>query len=258
MANEVVLGELGWWSLKGRRDLLRLKYWGHLVRVREDSVVKRVYRESRNRYSLFAEENWCTYTHLLLKKLDMDSVWVSEVVGGRKEWSRVCFDKMRIWEEAEWNKRRASKPKLRLYNIVKSKLEIESYLNFEVCNRYGRKLLTQLRGGMSDLRVEKGRWEGEKLEKRLCRLCFRGVEDERHFLLECEVYGGERKKLRDGMMKKSSGVCDIAKDSDYALRVLLSGDVHAKLDLAQLWKLVKCYIVDAMRIRNRCLYLIEI
>jgi len=27
MTNEVVLGELGWWTLKGRRDFLRLSYW---------------------------------------------------------------------------------------------------------------------------------------------------------------------------------------------------------------------------------------
>ena len=27
MANEVVLGELGWWTLKGRRDFLILNYW---------------------------------------------------------------------------------------------------------------------------------------------------------------------------------------------------------------------------------------
>ena len=31
MANEVVLGELGWWTLKGRRDFLTLNYWGKIV-----------------------------------------------------------------------------------------------------------------------------------------------------------------------------------------------------------------------------------
>ena len=28
MTNEVVLGELGWWTLKRRRDFLTLNYWG--------------------------------------------------------------------------------------------------------------------------------------------------------------------------------------------------------------------------------------
>ena len=28
MPSDVLLGELGWWTLKARRDLLRLKFWG--------------------------------------------------------------------------------------------------------------------------------------------------------------------------------------------------------------------------------------
>ena len=42
MTNEAVLGELGWWTLKGRRDLLRLKYYGKIVRMGEDRLVKQV------------------------------------------------------------------------------------------------------------------------------------------------------------------------------------------------------------------------
>ena len=47
MTNEAVLGELGWWTLKGRRDLLRLKYYGKIVRMGEDRLVKQEYVESR-------------------------------------------------------------------------------------------------------------------------------------------------------------------------------------------------------------------
>ena len=50
MANEVVLGELGWWPLKARRDLLRLKFWGKIVsRMSSSRLVKHVYVESRKR-----------------------------------------------------------------------------------------------------------------------------------------------------------------------------------------------------------------
>ncbi len=47
MANEVVMGELGWWRLKGRRDLLRLKFWGRVGEMEESRLVKQVYEESR-------------------------------------------------------------------------------------------------------------------------------------------------------------------------------------------------------------------
>jgi len=46
MANEVVLGELGWWTLKGRRDMLRLKFWGKVGRMSSRRLVKQVYTQS--------------------------------------------------------------------------------------------------------------------------------------------------------------------------------------------------------------------
>ena len=40
---EAVRGELGWWTMKGRRTMLRLRYWGRLVRMDDDRLVKAVY-----------------------------------------------------------------------------------------------------------------------------------------------------------------------------------------------------------------------
>ena len=58
MTNEAVLGELGWWTLKGRRDLLRLKYYGKIVRMGEDRLVKQVYVESRKRLEEGKQSKW--------------------------------------------------------------------------------------------------------------------------------------------------------------------------------------------------------
>jgi hypothetical protein len=49
-ANEVVLGELGWWPLEARRDLLRLKYWRKLIKVWMRA-------DWRKRYTRIAETN---------------------------------------------------------------------------------------------------------------------------------------------------------------------------------------------------------
>jgi len=59
MTNEAVLGELGWWTLKGRRDLLRLKYYGKIVKMGEDRLVKQVYVESRKRLEEGKQSKWC-------------------------------------------------------------------------------------------------------------------------------------------------------------------------------------------------------
>ena len=41
--NEVVLGELGWWKLKSRRDMIILRYSRRLINMKEDILPKRVY-----------------------------------------------------------------------------------------------------------------------------------------------------------------------------------------------------------------------
>ena len=75
VANEVVLRELGWWSLKARRDSLRLKFWGKIVpRMSSSRLVKHVYSVSRARYEA-GKSKWCKYTHELLKALGMNDVW---------------------------------------------------------------------------------------------------------------------------------------------------------------------------------------
>ena len=49
MNNEVVRGELGWGTLKGRRDEMRLRYWGKITQMKNERIPKIIYRESRKR-----------------------------------------------------------------------------------------------------------------------------------------------------------------------------------------------------------------
>ena len=85
-----------------------------------------------------------------------------------------------------------AKAKLRTYRTVKSKLKMEPYLKYK--NRLARYLTTRLRSGTNFLRVETGRYEKGAIEERLCGLC-NVVEDERHFLLDCELYENIRGPL---------------------------------------------------------------
>ena len=68
---------------------------------------------------------------------------------------------------------------------MKSNLQREGYLKFK--SRLARVTIARLRSGSNFLRIETGRHDGEELEDRVCRWC-RKVEDEAHFLLECDLY----------------------------------------------------------------------
>ena len=49
-ADAAVRGELGWWTLKGRRDMLRLRYWGKLTRMPSKRWTRRIYAKSRQQF----------------------------------------------------------------------------------------------------------------------------------------------------------------------------------------------------------------
>ena len=81
------------------------------------------------------------------------------------------------------------------------KLSLESYLTIPHGGwndkiRIGRKILTRLRCGSNDLRIDTGRWDGLTVDERLCVLCGSvEVETEQHFLLECDHYKDDRIQL---------------------------------------------------------------
>ena len=69
--------------------------------------------------------------------------------------------------------------KLRTYRKLKDRLVLEKYvLELE---REQRRQFTMLRGGTNKLRIETGRWEGEREEDRVCNVCSEDVENENTF-----------------------------------------------------------------------------
>jgi len=187
--DEAVLGELGWWTLKARSDMLRLRFWGKIVNMDLSRVTKRVYNESKwlfetelqsilsrpspvlsgsdkNRKKQWREfmkpvkkartENWCFTTYDLLMKYGLTEYWSKAFIG--PDWDSVVFKAIQQKEQADWFARMCLKPKLRTYRMVKTKLKCEPYL----ATSDGEKNvydLCKLRCGTNVLRIETGRYE---------------------------------------------------------------------------------------------------
>jgi hypothetical protein len=211
-SNEVVVGELGWLTLKGRRTMLRLNFWAKILQMPQKRWVRRVYNESRRRIRTHpGRKNWCSYTRDCLNRLGLLELWNSEVLPSG--WNTVVREKIRELEERDWLESMENKPKLVSYRRWKTKLEREPYLDLK--DHSARRALTELRSGTSKLRIDTGRWEmfpselrspgaqARRLDRseRTCKQCFRDVEDERHFLLKCSKYENERKVFLDELEK---------------------------------------------------------
>ena len=201
-----LMGELGWWPLAARRDLLRLKFWWRLVNMPMTRGVKIAYQYCKSKFQASMASgrnlgrlkkhsmNWCEYTFSLLKELQLENVFWSEDVGTAEEWKRLIFGKIQAREEQKWKTEMAGNVKLELYRQVKSKLKFELYLLDERSNA-GRIEFGRFRSGSSNLRIDKGREIGLARDKRVCLLCMLAVEDVEHVMLVCPAYGQERSLL---------------------------------------------------------------
>jgi hypothetical protein len=106
-----------------------------------------------------------------------------------------------------------------------------------------------LRGGTNQLRIERGRWEGEKVKERICMVCLcDDVENEQHFLLECPMYVCERARMFEEIRKKCK--IEIENRENEELMNLLIGEGLGEIG-RDVRNLLLIYISKANKIRNR-------
>ena len=84
-------------------------------------------------------------------------------------------------------------PILRTYNLFKPDFKYETYLEVVKDGRY-RHALTKFRTSSHTLGIERGRHTNNEVNERLCAYCER-IDDERHFILCCDVIDYERQCL---------------------------------------------------------------
>ena len=214
MTNEVVLGELGWWSMKGRRDLVRLLFWGKVVGMSHSRLVHHLYSVSRAQYQAGKQSKWCKEVHALLQSIGLEHVWSQDGLSEEesKLWHATLQAKIQHREEEAWRKAMQGKPKLRTYRLLKDRLCFEDYLTHPDVR--ARETMTRLRGGTNELRIEKGRHRATNRDhilhesERVCLICASGeVEDERHFLIDCAEYEDLRETMFDVVDEKMKEDC---------------------------------------------------
>ena len=112
-----------------------------------------------------------------------------------------------IWNNALFNDEKKISThgnKLRTYRQFKSYFQFEPYLSLLP---YGQRyILTRFRIGAHKLEIEKGRHYNIDVEKRICKLCNDGVEDETHFLLTCKSLSNIRDPFLNNIKEKYKNI----------------------------------------------------
>ena len=104
-----------------------------------------------------------------------------------------------------WKLEKSKSSKLSFYNTIKNKFARESYL--DTVKGFSRRYSTsKLRISAHNLEIEQGRYTNTPRHERICKWCKLSigsemVEDEHHFLHDCDLYNDLRLKLISNLNK---------------------------------------------------------
>ena len=98
----------------------------------------------------------------------------------------------------QWKKAAKSNKKLKFYTSIKKEMCFEQYLH-TINNYKDRKILTKFRCSNHSLQIEKGRHRNLLRKDRICQLCQKQVETEKHLLTFCPKFN----KIRSADLAKN-------------------------------------------------------
>ena len=194
--NDFVYGELGRVPMSITRKINMIKYWLKIVQGTKPYSLSAVYHASLQNLELKNITGWTWHVREILLSCGLGEAWYNQGVMDMK-----CFIvilKQRLYDiyRQEWATRLSDSPRARFYNVVKGTFERSHYLNVVTVKSH-RQALSRLLLSSHRLKIETGRWERPIIPhtERRCPICPDKIEDEFHFIVECNLYKDIRKRL---------------------------------------------------------------
>ena len=196
--NVAVLSETGRFPLAIYATKNTLRFWHHLVTQTSNSLAKNAYD-----YSLDANTGICYKLQLILNLLNFNHVWENQNTPSINGLSRALLSKLKDRYQKYWKSCLTEgnfnyMSKLRSYKVIKEEYKLETYLLTDVDKKFVS-YFTKLRISNSKLMIEEGRHHNVPIEIRICPLCKNDIENELHFLMECNQLHDLRQKLFENL-----------------------------------------------------------
>ena len=194
--NFAVFSELGQFPLLISTITGCINFWMHILQSGCESLLSKAYIEQYT--SLSDKHLWTKFVKNMLHDLGFSHVWKNHSTFNSGLLLASIKNKLKERFISFWKQRMLgdeTKKKLRTYRLLKHNFGIEPYLE-DIHDKSVRKCLSSFRISTHRLRIERGRYVGEKPEDRLCISCNK-IEDEVHFLCQCQKYENQRKILYD-------------------------------------------------------------
>lgn len=204
--NFAVFSELGQFPLIISSITSCLNFWTHILQSSSESLIAKAYLEQLN--GTTDKFLWIQFVKKIIQDLGFSHVWNNHCTFDSHALLAAIKNKLKERFLAFWQKKISDSEtmkKLRTYKVLKQNFGIESYLD-AINDKSIRKSLTSFRVSSHRLRIERGRYFGEKPDERLCNVC-NVVEDEVHFMCQCQKYSSQRKTLYDSLKHSNISIC---------------------------------------------------
>ncbi len=182
-----IQGDMGWMGCKDRWSIEIIRQYNRFIDMDQTRLNRAVFlydKASRG-------HNWSKSVIKILEDCDMINYWNEN----RTVPLDILKEKLIANWKTDWEHKCSTKPKLRTYISFKQDIDVAPHL---CCNlpKYERSLISQLRLGILPLHIETGRYSNLRIEDRTCLICnSNDVENEDHFLFNCNFYSTERDRL---------------------------------------------------------------
>ena len=227
--NFMVYGEVGVYPLRVDVHTRMISFWSKLV---DSSNITHLSSNMYDiAYSLFCRNickfDWFHCIQNILTKCGLLVVWDTQSFVNKEWLVSTVKQRLRDLYIQDWFSAINDSTSGSLYRYIKTKFEVEKYLN--VLPFKLRKLMTSIRTRNHKLPIETGRWVSIPNTERMCNLCKEEIGDEFHYILCCKILENDR-KLYIGNYYRS-------RPSNYKFIELLNGS-----NLKQMKQL--CYFLE--------------
>ena len=181
-------GDMGWTNTRDRMVIKMTNFYNRLLKTPDERLLKKIFLFDKN---ILHENSWSYKYRQFLDTINLENLFDTN----QEIDNQLLANKLHDSFQTKWADSVRSKPKLRLYEKLKSNTDTENYVKANI-PRFERSLIAQLRLGILPLRIETGRYVNEQIEDRVCSQCQENqIEDEIHFTLYCAKYHDARREF---------------------------------------------------------------
>ena len=140
-------------------------------------------------------KNWCSSVKSLLCTLGFADAWLFQGVGNDTTFMSLVKQRLNDQFVQNWYSRLSTSSRAAFYRSIAS-FQFQPYLDLFNMSKLC-KALSRLRMSSHRLQIEAGRWNRPirtPVNERKCSSCNK-LEDEFHFVLECDLYSDLRRNL---------------------------------------------------------------